>query len=109
MSMQFPQPPFPVQQQPMPGRSVSMDPLPDHGESRYRGSGRLADKKAVITGADNGIGRTRRARSFSRMQPPKVPNRISRGVAQLLAERGISGQLRGPGFRLDPLDSIDNA
>jgi len=32
MSMQFPQPPFPVQQQPMPGRRVSMDPLPDYGD-----------------------------------------------------------------------------
>jgi NAD(P)-dependent dehydrogenase (short-subunit alcohol dehydrogenase family) len=57
MSTQFPKPPFPVQQQPMPGRSDSMDPLPDYGEDSYRGSGRLADKKAVITGADSGIGR----------------------------------------------------
>jgi NAD(P)-dependent dehydrogenase (short-subunit alcohol dehydrogenase family) len=34
-----------------------MDPVPDHGEKSYRGSGRLAGKKAVITGADSGIGR----------------------------------------------------
>jgi NAD(P)-dependent dehydrogenase (short-subunit alcohol dehydrogenase family) len=34
-----------------------MQPIPDHGENSYRGSGRLAGKKAVITGADSGIGR----------------------------------------------------
>ncbi|QYF88262.1 SDR family oxidoreductase [Brevundimonas sp. PAMC22021] len=34
-----------------------MDPVPDYGEATYKGSGRLADKVAVITGADSGIGR----------------------------------------------------
>ena len=34
-----------------------MNPRPDHGEESYRGSGRLAGKAAVITGADSGIGR----------------------------------------------------
>ncbi|TXR52621.1 SDR family oxidoreductase [Quadrisphaera setariae] len=34
-----------------------MDPTPDHGETSYRGSGRLAGKKAVVTGGDSGIGR----------------------------------------------------
>ena len=34
-----------------------MRPQPDHGEDSYRGSGKLAGKKAVITGADSGIGR----------------------------------------------------
>jgi NAD(P)-dependent dehydrogenase (short-subunit alcohol dehydrogenase family) len=52
-----PKPPFPGQKQPMPGSSAAMDPPPDYGEDSYRGSGRLADKKAVITGADSGIGR----------------------------------------------------
>jgi NAD(P)-dependent dehydrogenase (short-subunit alcohol dehydrogenase family) len=41
----------------MPGRTNAMQPKPDHGESTYRGCGRLLDKKAVITGADSGIGR----------------------------------------------------
>ena len=52
-----PQPPFPDQQQPMPGLTSQMDPKPDHGETSYKGSGRLAGKKAVITGGDSGIGR----------------------------------------------------
>jgi len=54
---QQPKPPLPRQQQPMPGRTDKMRPTPDHGEKTYRGSGKLAGKKAVITGADSGIGR----------------------------------------------------
>jgi NAD(P)-dependent dehydrogenase (short-subunit alcohol dehydrogenase family) len=57
MSMQFPKPPFPEQPQPMPGKSSLMDPPPDYGEDSYQGSGKLTGKKAVITGADSGIGR----------------------------------------------------
>jgi NAD(P)-dependent dehydrogenase (short-subunit alcohol dehydrogenase family) len=34
-----------------------MEPVPDHGEASYRGSGRLTGKKAIITGGDSGIGR----------------------------------------------------
>jgi NAD(P)-dependent dehydrogenase (short-subunit alcohol dehydrogenase family) len=47
----------PAQQQEPPGRTGEMNPRPDHGEQSYRGSGRLAGKAAVITGADSGIGR----------------------------------------------------
>ena len=54
---QFPQPPFPEQQQPYPGLAKKMDPVPDHGEETYRGNGRLEGKKALITGGDSGIGR----------------------------------------------------
>jgi NAD(P)-dependent dehydrogenase (short-subunit alcohol dehydrogenase family) len=52
-----PKPPFPKQQQPMPGLTAKMQPVPDHGENTYKGAGRLTGKKAVITGADSGIGR----------------------------------------------------
>lgn len=52
-----PKPPFPGKTQPMPGKTAAMNPRPDHGESSYRGSGRLLGKRAVITGADSGIGR----------------------------------------------------
>ncbi|MGY2128236.1 glucose 1-dehydrogenase [Blastococcus sp. SYSU DS0617] len=47
----------PAQQQTPPGTLGAMDPKPDHGEESYQGSGRLAGKKAVITGGDSGIGR----------------------------------------------------
>ncbi|ATI83183.1 SDR family oxidoreductase [Sphingobium yanoikuyae] len=50
-------PPLPEQQQEVPGVTEAMDPLPDHGEESYRGSGRLEGKKAIITGGDSGIGR----------------------------------------------------
>src|SRR5690242_9611440 len=50
-------PPFDEQQQPMPGSSAAMTPQPDYGEATYKGAGRLQGKKAVITGADSGIGR----------------------------------------------------
>ncbi len=54
---QYPQPPFPKQPQPAPGLTAEMDPRPDHGEDTYRGSGRLAGRRALITGGDSGIGR----------------------------------------------------
>ena len=55
--MSYPKPPFPDQPQSMPGRSDDMNPKPDYGEGKYKGSGRLAGKAAIITGADSGIGR----------------------------------------------------
>lgn len=55
--MNYPNPPFPSQKQPMPGVTGKMDPIPDHGEASYVGSGRLVGKKALITGGDSGIGR----------------------------------------------------
>lgn len=48
---------IPKQQQQPPGREADLTPKPDHGETSYRGSGRLQDKATVITGADSGIGR----------------------------------------------------
>jgi NAD(P)-dependent dehydrogenase (short-subunit alcohol dehydrogenase family) len=53
----FPEPPYPEQQQPWPGLAQRMDPRPDHGEETYQGTGRLAGKRALITGGDSGIGR----------------------------------------------------
>lgn len=54
---QYPAPPFPVQPQPPPGLASHMTPKPDHGETSYHGSGKLEGRKALITGADSGIGR----------------------------------------------------
>ncbi len=53
----YPRPPFPPQQQAWPGLALKMTPKPDHGETSYRGSGKMAGRKALITGGDSGIGR----------------------------------------------------
>jgi NAD(P)-dependent dehydrogenase (short-subunit alcohol dehydrogenase family) len=53
----YPKPPYNKQSQPWPGLASKMDPRPDHGEESYRGSGRLAGRKALITGGDSGMGR----------------------------------------------------
>lgn len=52
-----PAPPYPDQQQTPPGSTNQMQPVPDHGEKSYKGSGLLEGKVALITGADSGIGR----------------------------------------------------
>lgn len=53
----YPTPPFKHQKQPWPGLASKMDPVPDHGEETYKGSGRLEGRKALITGGDSGMGR----------------------------------------------------
>ena len=57
MPVDYPKPPYPSQKQPMPGTTAKMEPRPDHGETSYKGSGRLEGIRAVITGGDSGIGR----------------------------------------------------
>ena len=52
-----PQPPMQSDPIDPPGHIAEMDQKPDHGEQSYKGSGRLAGRAAIITGADSGIGR----------------------------------------------------
>ncbi len=54
---QGPKPPFKEPKQAPPGLEKDMRQKPDHGEESYKGLGRLKDRKALITGADSGIGR----------------------------------------------------
>jgi len=50
---------FPPQHQPrQPGRQYQMKPQPSALRDNYRGSGKLEDKAALITGGDSGIGRS---------------------------------------------------
>lgn len=52
----YPNPRPPEQQQRPPGEQADLEPRPDLGEDTYRGTGRLAGRRALITGADSGIG-----------------------------------------------------
>lgn len=55
---QYPKPDESWQQhQSGPGSEQDLGPKPDAGETTYRGTGRLTGRKAVVTGADSGIGR----------------------------------------------------
>jgi len=53
----YAKPPFKYQPQPWPGLQSKMNPVPDCGETSYKGSGRLQGRKALITGGDSGMGR----------------------------------------------------
>lgn len=53
----YPQPPYSDEKQEVPGTEAEMQPKADHGETSYRGSGKLTGRKALITGGDSGIGR----------------------------------------------------
>jgi NAD(P)-dependent dehydrogenase (short-subunit alcohol dehydrogenase family) len=53
----YPEPPFPEQHQVKPGVEAELNPRPMYDAPFYRGSGKLQDKAALITGGDSGIGR----------------------------------------------------
>ena len=53
----YPKPPYQQEGQEAPGTEKEMTPKADHGENSYKGSGKLAGRKAIITGGDSGIGR----------------------------------------------------
>lgn len=54
---QYPEMDIPEQVQDEPGLDARLEPKADHGQDTYVGSGRLAGRKALVTGGDSGIGR----------------------------------------------------
>ncbi len=104
----YPKPPFKGQSQPWPGLASKMDPKPDHGETSYKGSGRLAGRKALVTGGDSGMGRAA-AIAFAREGADVAINYLpaeeedAREVIALLKADGcnaiaIPGDLRDEAF-----------
>ena len=53
----YPEPPLPKQHLSKPGLEPDLDPPPMYDAPFYRGSGKLQDKVAIVTGGDSGIGR----------------------------------------------------
>ena len=107
-TMKYPKPPFKEQSQPWPGLASKMDPRPDHGETSYKGKGRLAGRKALITGGDSGMGRAA-AIAYARegadvainYLPAEEPD--AREVVDLIKKAGrkavaIPGDLRNESF-----------
>jgi len=104
----YPKPPFANQRQPWPGLASRMNPRPDHGETSYKGSGKLTGKRALITGGDSGIGRAA-AIAYARegadvainYLPAEEPD--AKEVVALIRAEGrkavaIPGDLRDEGF-----------
>ena len=104
----YPVPPFNTAMQPFPALAREMTPQPDHGETSYVGAGRLAGRKALVTGGDSGIGRAA-AIAFARegadvainYYPSEEPD--AQDVARLLRGEGrkvvlIPGDIREEAF-----------
>ena len=102
------------QRQPEPGLDAELQPKADLGEETYRGTGRLAGRKALITGADSGIGAAT-AIAFARegadvaMSYLPEEERDAQRIAGILQDAGVTaltipGDLRDPAYCRDLVD-----
>ena len=105
---QYPRPKFGHQPQGVPGLDKKMRPKADHGETSYRGSNRLPNRHALVTGGDSGIGRAA-AIAFAREGADVAINYLpaeeadAREVISLIEQAGrkayaLPGDLRNESF-----------
>ncbi|MER5003916.1 SDR family oxidoreductase [Atlantibacter hermannii] len=110
---------YPKQLQPVPGIQAKMDPVPDCGEKTYVGTGRLKDRKALVTGGDSGIGRAA-AIAYAREGADVVLNYLpdeeedAQAVKKLIEEAGrkavlIPGDLSDETFARSLVDQAVQA
>jgi len=104
----FPGPPFDTPKQSAPGTVHKLNPPADHGETSYKGSGRLKGRRALVTGGDSGIGRAA-AIAFAKEGADVVINYLpeeeedAKEVVALLEKegvvaKGIPGDLKDEAF-----------
>ena len=117
---QYPQPDINKDQtQPEPGLDAKLEPQADHGQATYRGSERLKNRKALITGGDSGIGRAT-AIAFARegadvaisylpseeVDAREVVKEIEAAGRKALA---IPGDIKSEGFCVDMVQDVVDA
>lgn len=104
----YPGPPFDTPKQSAPGTVHKLNPAADHGETSYKGHGRLKGRRALVTGGDSGIGRAA-AIAFAREGANVVINYLpeeeqdAQEVLALLSKegvvaKGIPGDLKDEAF-----------
>ncbi|MET0781049.1 MAG: SDR family NAD(P)-dependent oxidoreductase, partial [Microbacterium sp.] len=106
------------QHQPEPGLDAELDPKADLGEKTYRGMGRLKGRKALITGADSGIGAATAiafAREGADVAMSYLPEEEvdAQRIAQILQDAGanvltLPGDLRDPDYCRDLVEQAVN-